>query len=344
MLFEISHIVRMQNHMKPALLFLVIGLTLCVPPLSHAQSPSQPASTTPQVLPGKGLAQHDFLYAGESKNRRVFIVRKGKVVWTYEDPAGKGEISDAVLLSNGNVLIAHQFAVKLISPEKKILWNYEAPKGTEIHTAMPIGNDHVLYVQNGDPAWVKVVNIVTGETKIQFNVPTGNPKSVHGHFRHARLTPAGTLMIAHMDMGKVCEYNAEGKELWSYPIEGAWGVTPLKNGNVLVVGRREIREVTHTGDTVAKFTPADAENFKLSSLQLAWRLPNGNTLINNWVNEWSGPIDKTNPPTQAVEMTPDKKVVWVLRSWAEPDFGPATTIQILDTPEAPEKVSFGNIK
>ena len=68
-----------------------------------------PIPFSPAVLPGKGLAQHDFLYAGEAKNRRVFIVRNGQVVWTYDDPTGRGEISDAVLLSNGNLLIAHQF-------------------------------------------------------------------------------------------------------------------------------------------------------------------------------------------------------------------------------------------
>jgi len=45
-----------------------------------------------------------------------------------------------------------------------------------------------------------------------------------------------------------------------------------------------------------------------------------------------------------VEFTPDKKVVWVLRSWEKPDLGPSTTIQILDEPEAPEKVSFGEIR
>ncbi|HTI71860.1 MAG TPA: PQQ-binding-like beta-propeller repeat protein [Candidatus Limnocylindria bacterium] len=296
------------------------------------------------ALPGKGLAQHDFLYAGESKNRRAFIVKHGEVVWSYDDPASKGEISDAVLLSNGNLLLAHQYAVKLISPEKKVLWNLDAPAGSEIHTAMPIGHDHVLYVQNGDPAWVRVVNITTGETKKEFRIPTGNPKSTHGHFRHARITPKGTLLVAHMDMNKVCEYDADGKEVWSFPAEGAWSASPLKNGNVLIVDRRDVREITRRGETVATFTKADAGEYKLGSLQLAWRLPNGNTLINNWVNEWSGPIDKVHPPVQAVELTPDKKVVWVLRSWNAPDLGPATTIQILDEPEAPENVQFGDIK
>ena len=297
----------------------------------------------PRILPGNGLAQHDFLYAGESKNRRAFIVRGGRVVWDYDDPSGRGEISDAVLLSNGNLLLAHQFAVELIAADKKVLWKLDAPKGAEIHTAVPIGADHVLYVQNGDPALVRVVNIKTGELRKQFNLPTGNPKSVHGHFRHARITPKGALLVAHMDMRKVCEYDANGKETWSFPAESPWGVTPLTNGNVLIVDRKGVREIARRGDAVASFTPADSPEFKLSSFQQAWRLPNGNTLINSWFNEWSGKLDRSNLPVQAVEFTPDKKIVWVLRSWENPDLGPATTIQILDAPDAPENVTFGDI-
>lgn len=295
-------------------------------------------------LPGKGLAQHDFLYAGEAKTRRAYIVRKRHVVWTYDDPTGRGEISDAVLLSNGNLLLAHQYAIKLISPQTNVLWNLDAPKGTEIHTAVPIGRDFVLYVQNGDPALVKVVNVSSGETTKQFTVPVGNPKSTHGQFRHARLTASGTLLLAHMDLNKISEYNVDGQEVWSFPCMGPWGVTPLKSGNMLVVDRREVREITRKGETVATFTREDALPYKLASLQLAWRLPNGNTLINNWANEWSGPIDRDNPPIQAVELTPSKKVAWVLSSWSNPDFGPATTIQVLDEAEAPENVTFGGIK
>ncbi|MBI3418246.1 MAG: PQQ-like beta-propeller repeat protein [Verrucomicrobia bacterium] len=325
---------------------IVLTFALSFSPLVSDQSKAAESDVvSPQVLPGKGLAQHDFLYAGESKQRRAFIVRKGQVVWSYDDPAGRGEISDAVLLSNGNLLLAHQFAVKLISPEKKVLWNVDAPKGTEIHTAMPIGNEHVLYVQNGDPALVKVVNIKTGETKKEFQVPVGNPKGVHGQFRHGRITDRGTLLLAHMDAKKVCEYDANGKEVRSFPAPNPWGVTPLKNGNFLVVDRPSIRELTLRGETVATLTPStDSPDYKMPSLQMAWRLPNGNTLVNNWFNEWSGKLDRTSPPVQAVEFAPDKKIVWVLRSWESPDLGPATTIQILDEPSAPEQVSFGDIK
>ena len=54
----------------------------------------------PAILPGKGLVQHDFFYAGEAKTQDMYIVRNGKVAWEFHDPAGKGEISDAILLSN----------------------------------------------------------------------------------------------------------------------------------------------------------------------------------------------------------------------------------------------------
>ena len=331
--------------MKRNLIAILVSALSFIPIASIQSQAAESAGAAPQLLPGNGLAQHDFLYAGESKNRRAFIVKKGKVVWSYDDPAGRGEISDAVLLSNGNLLLAHQFAVKLISPGKKVLWNLDAPKGTEIHTAMPIGNDHVLYVQNGDPAMVKVVNIKTGETKKEFQVPVGNPKGVHGQFRHGRITSRGTLLLAHMDMKKVCEYDMSGKEVRSFAAGNPWGVAPLKNGNILIVDRPVIREVTLEGETVATLTPSlDSPDYKLTSLQMAWRLPNGNTLVNNWFNEWSGKLDRTNPPVQAVEFTPDKKIAWVLRSWENPDLGPATTIQILDEADAPEQVSFGEIK
>jgi hypothetical protein len=218
------------------------------------------------------------------------------------------------------------------------------PKGCEIHTAQPIGKEHVLFVQNGEAPVLKVVNISTGETKTQFPLPVRNPKGVHGQFRHARLTADGTVAVAHMDLGKVAEYDAKGKELWSIPADGPWGVTPLKNGNLLIVERSGVREVNKKRESVWTCSRADLADYHISNLQLAWRLPGGNTLINNWVNQWQGPVDKSAAPVQALELTAEKKVAWELRSWSDPDLGPATTLQILDTPEVPEDVRFGEIK
>jgi outer membrane protein assembly factor BamB len=302
------------------------------------------APGVPTELPGKGLAQHNFMYAGESHDRRIFIVREGKIVWTYDDPAGKGEISDAVMLSNGNILFTHQFGVTEINPEKKVVWNYDAPAGHEVHTAVPIGTEHVLFIQNGDPALVRVVNTTSGATEKEFNLPTKHPVSVHGQFRHARLTPNGTLLVAHMDLNKVVEYDFDGNELWSFPASTPWGVTPLASGNVLIMDRMGAREVTRRGDSVWSFSPAEESAYKFANLQLAWRLPNGNTVLNNWVNEWSTTPESRTGTLQALELTPAKEVVWALAAWTPPaNLGPATTIQFLDAPGAAEDVHFGPI-
>ncbi len=202
-----------------------------------AQTPTVLAPPVPVHLPGNGLAQHDFMCTGESHDRRIFIVHHGEIVWTYDDPMGKGEISDAVMLSNGNILFAHQFGVSEITPEKKVVWNYDAPAGYEIRTAAPIGNDHVLFIMNGDPAVARVVNIVTGATEREIVLPTGHPISVHGQFRHIRLTLNGTMVVANTQLNKVVEYDFDGNELWSFPSTAPWGVTPLSNGNLLITDR-----------------------------------------------------------------------------------------------------------
>ena len=348
-----------MNKTKTAFAIALAWTLVSFLPVEHvrAEDPKTPTPNLPAVpwpadkpafpadLPGKGLAQHDFFYAGEAKSQNMYIVRKGQIVWKYEDSTSKGEISDAVLLSNGNILFAHQFGVTLISPEKKVLWNHDAPPKTEIHTAQPIGKDHVLFVQNGDPAKLIVVNITTGQIVKDLVLPTGNPKSTHGHFRHARLTEAGTLLVAHMDMKKVCEYDENGKQISSLDINNPWSAGRLKNGNTLICAGKSALELDPQGKSVWEFTAADIPEYNVLQFQIATRLANGNTLINNWVNQWSTKIDPATAPVQAWEVTPDKKVVWALRSWMDPNnLGPATTIQLLDDSSVPEEVHFGSIR
>jgi hypothetical protein len=310
-----------------------------------------PGPLSPATLPGNGLAQHDFFYAGEAHTEDMYIVRKGQITWEYHVPNGKPEISDAVLLSNGDVLFAHMSGVTEINQDKQVVWNYDAPAGTQIHTAQPIGHDRVLYIQNGPEPAIFVVNKVTGKTELHLPIQAGDPKNVHPQFRHARLTPAGTLIVAHMDMkGLVREYDEKGNIVWSWTApsgRGPWGVEREANGNTLVSdGGHNIYEVNPKGDVVWQFTQADAPAYLFWSTQNVYRLANGNTLLVNWFNQWNGTPDPNDLPLQAIEVTPDKKVAWALRSWNPPAaLGPATTIQVLDDPGVvPENVHFGDIR
>ena len=311
----------------------------------QAQNPETKPQSSPAVLPGNGLSHFDFFYAGEAKTQTMYIVRDGKIAWSYTHNALKGEISDAVMLSNGNILFAHQFGITEITPDKKVVWNYDAPEGTETHTAQPIGNDKVLFLQNGDPAKLIVMNIRTNTVLKELTLPTGNPSKIHGHFRHARLTKAGTILVAHLDMGKLCEYDSNGKQLMNIDVPGIWSAEELANGNILITSSKVVREMNRKLETVWEFPLSEATGYLLNSPQTSVRLKNGNTLVNNWFNQWNGngQVEMDNQPVQMVEVTPSKQIVWALRQWAEPNLGPATIFIPLSEPRTTEKVHFGDI-
>ena len=53
------------------------------------------------------------------------------------------------------------------------------------------------------------------------------------------------------------------------------------------------------------------------------------------------PPDLKDPKTwpgsvQVLEVTPEKKVVWAMSEWKNPDLGPASSIQLLDEPGVAE--------
>ena len=287
---------------------------------------------SPAVLPGNGLAQHDFVYSGEAHKEQIFIVRGGRIVWSYTHPA-RGEISQAVLEPNGHILFAHQFGITEITLDKKVVWNFDAPRGTEIHTATPIGTNSVMFIENAQPAKLIVMNKNTGAIEHEFELPVNSAVSVHRQFRRAEVTAAGTVLVAFLDLGRIAEYDWNGRALWSQPMTNCFSATELPNGDILAAtsGEQFVREINRQGHTVWEWTAADAPDYKFHFTQVASRLPNGDTLINNW---YDGSLKGINPdhlPVQAIEVTPDKKIVWALRSWTPPAaLGPSTTIQILD--------------
>ena len=310
-----------------------------------ATRPQFTSPLSPEILPGKGLSQHPFFYAGEwnypKKVQTMFVVRDGKVVWDWSIPSSDAgqisEFSDATMLSDGSVVFGRKTGAGKVTKDKKLVWDYEAPKGCEVHTVQPIGLDRVMFVTNGVPAKLTVLNLATSKTETEFTLPTGG-KAVHGMFRRARMTAAGTFLVCHMDMGKVVEYDNTGKSIWSIDVPSPWAAVRLKSGNTLLTSSRGfVHEVNPKGEVVWEFTQKDVPDYHLFDLQEADRLANGNTVISNWCpngikdpNEWSKSV-------QILEVTPDKKVVWALRSWAEPaDLGPATVIQLLDEPGIPE--------
>lgn len=299
---------------------------------SNAQSKLSGIDTT--------ISRHPFVYAGEwdyrKEDQTIFMIKKGKVVWTYSIPIKLNgelqEFGDVHMLSNGNILFSRKVGASEVTPDKKIVWNYDGPKNTEIHTSQPIGLDKVMIMQNGFPAKIMIIIKKSGKVEKSLEINTGDSKSTHGQFRHVRLTNAGTFLVSHMNMGKVVEYDYNGKQIWAYQTEHPWAAIRLKNGNTLISGDQAgyVREVNAKGDIVWEFSQKDVPNIQLFNIQECTRLDNGNTIIANWCpNKIKDPKDWPNS-VQILEVTPDKKVVWALKSWENPDLGPASAIQLLD--------------
>ena len=299
-----------------------------------------------QQVVDESLSRHDFFYAGQSKRLRMFIVKEGKVAWEYDNATLpdserlRGEISDAVLMTDGHILMAHQYGVTEIDASGKAVWHYDAPQGTEIHTAQPIGRTHVVFIQNGRPAKGVVMEIPSKRIVREFVLSTSEKGSVHGQFRNARLTSRGTLLVANMALGCICEYNSDGKEIDRWDGFLPWSVQELPKGNLLITGRKgQIQEITRMGEIVWEM---NTTSFGVTQPQKTVRMKNGHHLINNWYNEWNKiPMDSAHAPVQAIEIDKDGKVVWQLRAWKDPDLGPSTTIQLLDEAVNRDRLFFG---
>jgi hypothetical protein len=299
---------------------------------SEAAAPAPKPSTYPvrSGLPGNGLAQHPMLYIGEGYNK-MFLVNAGKVIWSYSTGPGN-EYDDAWMLSNGNILFTRMQYIAEITPEKQVVWRLDAPQGTEIHCCQPIGLDKVLFIENGLPPRLMVVNIHTHNVQVTHELDFVQPPSarnVHPEFRRVRYTAQGTYLVPYLNMGKVVEYDKDFKEIWNYKIASPWAAIRLKNGNTLITDENDklTIEVNPKGETVWQLKPDELPlEYRFINTQTATRLANGNTIICSRGNNGQGP--------QLVEVTPDKKVVWVLHDFA--DLGPATAVQVLDDPGIPE--------
>jgi outer membrane protein assembly factor BamB len=277
-----------------------------------------------------------MLYAGEGYNT-LFLVDGGKVVWTYSSGRG-GEIDDVWLMSNGHIVYTRQNFLEEVTPQKKVVWHYDAPAGTEIHTCQPIGLDKVLFVENGLPPKAVLFNKGTGKVEMEHALPAGSDtdrKTVHPQFRRFRMTGDGTYLAAHLNMNKVVEYDKDFKEIWSYEIPSPWAAVRLHNGNTLINDEKDrlVREVNRKGETVWEFKQSELPpGIVQRNNQTADRLANGNTIICSSTAGAKG-VDRIKV-AQVVEVTPQKKVVWALRDWK--DLGPATTVQLLDEQGIPE--------
>lgn len=310
-----------------------------IPDRGPSESPTTPdcggsSEPDPNLIGGQ-MKRHNFIMIGEH-HRRINLVIGGKVAWHY-DTEDSWEDDEVWVLSNGNVLHAHMTYIEEITPKKNVVWRYDNPKGTEIHTCQPIGVDKVLFLQNETgAAVVKLWNKKTKTFEIDKRLPEigGGP---HGQCRRLRYTPQGTYVFGIMSQGAISEYDKDFKLIKKLTAGSLWGAVPLKNGNFLLQreGQRTSVEMDRNGGIVWSVSIPEIQaqldrlapgSAAITSPQTCERLSNGNTVIFTR-------FCQANLP-QAVEVTPDKQVVWILKD--HKNLGDAVSMQFLDEPGYPE--------
>lgn len=303
----------------------------------HEAPPTPPCvdvTLVPDLIGGQ-LGRHNFIYIGEN-HRRICLVINGKLAWHY-DTENDWEDDEIWLLSNGNILHAHMKYIEEITPKKEVVWRYDSPKGTEIHTCQPIGVDKVLFLQNqSEVAVVKLYNKITGKYEIEKELK-GLGKGPHGQCRRLRMTSKGTYVAATLASHTFYEYDQNFNLIWTHDPGSMWGGVPLKNGHYLFQRENALTtvEINRAGEVVWQVSMADIQDQlntlapksgKITATQTSERLANGNTVV------FTRFCDARLP--QAIELTPDKKVVWILQDWQH--LGDSVSAQFLDEPGYPE--------
>jgi hypothetical protein len=334
------------------------------PDAAPSATPDGPPTSVDPKPPGKalgtgnpgsaGLDRHDALYCGEwqltNPGETIYLIKGGKVVWSHAIP-DNDELGDCTMTSNGHVFFNRKsYGAQEIEPDLQsgkggaIVWEYKQDGGTEVHAVQPIGLDKVLVMQNGVPAKLMLINKAMAKSCtsklpcVEKTWPVMAKGSVHGMFRHVRMIANGNLLIPYTGEGRVVEYTQDWKVVWEYPdAPSAWAAVRLKNGNTLISGngRKYVREVSPDKQVVWELKDGEIPD-KMYTIQEAMRLSNGNTIVNNWCG---GGLPKDQWAAncwQVWEVTPDKKVVWSVKQWANPNLGPGSSTQLLDEPGTPE--------
>jgi hypothetical protein len=264
--------------------------------------------------------KHRFLCSDYSGGKVCIVNSDGEIEWQI--PARIPQ--DCWMLPGGNILFTNGNSVKEVTLKKEVVWEYKGPAGVEIHAAQPLADGMVMIVECGPKRIIEVDR----EGKIAKEVPLNpDPKvGTHGQFRGGRKLPNGHYVVAFMSERKVVEVDGTGTVVREVPLAGfPHGVVPLPNGNWVATNGdgHQVVEIAPDGKVVWQLSEKDLPDNPLRLTVGTQRLPNGNTVICNWLGH--GHFGK-NP--HLYEVTPDNKLVWSFADHAH--FRAISQVQILD--------------
>ncbi len=248
--------------------------------------------------------KHTFVCTDYTQGKVFIISEEGKAIWEY--PATN--CNDVWMLPNGNILFNTGKGVKEVTRDKQVVFQYDSK--SEIYACQQLANGNTFIGECNSGKLLEVApegKIVKCISLLPDSVDGG-----HAYMRNARKLDNGNYLVAHYGLDVVREYNADGKTIMEFPVKGGpHSVVRLPNRNTLLAcsdhnGEPKVVEFDPSGKIVWQVLKNDLPGIELKFMTGLQRLPNGNTIMTNWLGH-----NQFGKAPHAIEVTRDKKVVWI---------------------------------
>jgi hypothetical protein len=265
-------------------------------------------------------AGREFACADYSVGRVCLIDSAGQITW--EHPAK--HCNDVWVLPSGNLLFTTGHGVLEVTRDKQVVFKYESKSEIYACQRLPDGNTFIGECNAGRLLEVAPDGKIVKEIRL---LPEGKDGG-HGYMRNSRKLANGHYLVTHTKDHVVREYDGEGKIVREIPAKGGpHSVARLANGNTIIAvgdqpGGSRVFEVDPAGNTVWQISNEDLPGDPLAFMTGFHRLPNGNTVISNWLGH-----NRFGTAPHLYEIAPDNKVVWTFNDHT--NFRTVSTVQVL---------------
>lgn len=296
----------MTNRPLPLLLALALVVTTGgIMAADPAKTPTPADGTDPAAAPlmlGKPPGQ--ILAAGS--NRVVLLDVDGKVLWEHGSKQAKvGDVQDAWMLPNGNVLFADGLGVSEVTRDHQIVFQY-IPKeqgGGGAFSCQRLDNGNTLI---GENATGRVLEI-DPSGKTVFTLQT-SPSTVgkHLNMRMARKLDSGNYLVSMIGARQVHEYAPDGKKVLEITTPSmVFSAIRTPAGTTLTCTFTGVFEYDQAGKEIWRFVQKDLPELTLANLTGMTLLANGDIAV-GVLNAYN----KTGQGTGLFAITRDRKLLW----------------------------------
>lgn len=253
--------------------------------------------------------KHTFVCTDYTQGKVFIISEEGKAIWEY--PATN--CNDVWMLPNGNILFNTGKGVKEVTRDKQVVFQYDSK--SEIYACQRLANGNTFIGECNSGKLLEVApdgKIVKCISLLADSVDGG-----HAYMRNARKLANGNYLVAHYGLDVVREYNTNGKMVIEFSVKGGpHSVVRLPDGNTLVAcsdhnGEPKVIEFDPSGKIVWQVLKNDLPGIELKFMTGLQRLPNGNTVMTNWLGH-----NQFGKAPHAIEVTRDKKAVWIFNDFS----------------------------